>query len=82
MLEQASWRVGPVPLYWWVELCPGHLVFRAMSRCVSIGGYGFKNSLGSLSVDGWGCVPAQLVAWPEFSISGAYRLLGGTSSWL
>ena len=26
---------------------------------------GLRRSLGSLSTDGWGCVPTQLVAWPE-----------------
>ena len=34
---------------------------------VSRGGCGLKKSLGILSADGWGCVPALLVVWPEAS---------------
>ena len=50
-----------------VELDLGPLVGRAMSRGVSGGGCGLRKSLGSLSVDGWDCVPALLVVWPEAS---------------
>ena len=30
-----------------------------------------------LSDDGWGCIPALLVVWPEQPSTGAYRLFGG-----
>ena len=38
-----------------------------MSWGVSRGPCGFRKSLGGLSADGWGCVPALLVVWPEVS---------------
>lgn len=52
-----------MPAHWWLELVLGPLLDRGMSR----GGYRVKKSLESLSVDGWGCVPAQFVVWPEES---------------
>ena len=64
---QASWWEGLMPAPWWVELDPGPLVGRAMDRGVSRGSCGLRNSLGSLCADGWGCVPACLVVWPEAS---------------
>ena len=63
-LLQASWRAGLVPAHWWMELGLGLLVGRTMYR----GSCGLRKSLGIiLSADGWGCVPTQLVAWPEVS---------------
>ena len=53
--------------YWWVELGLGPLVGRVMSRPVSRGGCGLRKSSGSLSAEGWGCVPTLLVVWPEAS---------------
>ena len=50
-----------------VELGLGPLVGRTVSRGVSRGGFGLRKSLGNLSDVGWGCVPAQLVVWPEAS---------------
>ena len=52
-----------MPARWWAELGLGPLVGRAMSR----GGCELRKSLGSLSADGWGCVPTQLVVWLELS---------------
>ena len=40
-----------------------------------------STTLGSLSADGWGCVPVLLVVWPETSSTGTCRLLGGAGSW-
>ena len=62
---QASWQEGPVPDHWWVPLGLGPLGSRAVSRGTSRAGCGLRKSLGSLSDDGWGCVPALggLLAW-------------------
>lgn len=58
-----------MPAHWWLELVLGsiHVLDRDMSRGMSRGGYRVKKSLESLSVDGWGCVPAQFVVCPEES---------------
>ena len=64
---QASWWEGLVPALWWVGLCLVLLVGRAMSRGMSRGVSGLRVTLGSLSADGWGCVPVLLVVWPEAS---------------
>ena len=69
---------GPVPAHWWVVLGPGPLVGKAMSRGVSIGSCGLRKSLGSLSAGGRGCVPAQLVVWPEAS----HPALAPTGYWV
>ena len=45
----------------------GPLVDRAVSRGVSRGGCGLRMSLSTLSADGWGCIPTQLVVRPEMS---------------
>ena len=39
--------------------------FRAMSKGMSGGSFQLKTTLGSLSVDGQGCVPTLLVVWPK-----------------
>ena len=56
-----------MPSYWWVELGLGSLVGRTVSRGISRGGCGLRKYLDGLSVDGWDCVPTQLVVWPEVS---------------
>lgn len=54
-----------MPSQWWVELGLSPLMGWATSRGVSRGGCGvFIKSLGSLSANGWGCVPTQFVVWP------------------
>ena len=55
---EAQGILGLVPADWWVSWFLGPLVGRALSR----GGCGLGGSQGSLSADGWACVPAQLVA--------------------
>ena len=45
----------------------GPLVRSAMSRGMSRGGCGLRKSLGSLSANGWSCVPAQLIVGSEAS---------------
>ena len=49
-----------------VDACP-LVVKRAKSRHAPRGGCGLRKTIGSLSADGWGCVPTQLVVWPEMS---------------
>ena len=62
---QASCWKGLVPSQWWVELGLVPLMGRAMSRGVFRVGCGLRGTLGSLSADGWGCVPTLLFVWPE-----------------
>ena len=64
-LVHASWQEGLVPAHWWVELGPGPLVSRALSRDISRRGCGLRTPLGSLSADGLGCIPTLLIVWPE-----------------
>ena len=51
----------------WVGLDLVLLVRRATSSGVFRGGCGLRKILGSLSADGWGCVPTLLVVWLEAS---------------
>ena len=62
------------PLVGGTGLCP--LVGRAMSRGVSRGGCGLRESIGSLSADGWGCIPTQFVVWPEVSQHWSLQVVG------
>lgn len=67
---------GLVPAHWWVELSLVPLVDRAMSRSMSRGSCGLRKSLGSLSSDGWGCVPTLLVVLPEASYYWTLQVVG------
>ena len=49
-----------MPVHWWVELGLGPQVVRAGSSGISRGGCGLRMSLGSLSAEGWDCVPTLL----------------------
>ena len=53
------------PSHWWVE--PGLVpwVHRVVSSGVLIGSCWLRTTSGSLSADGWVCVPTLLVVWPE-----------------
>ena len=65
-----------MPAHWWVELGLGLLVGRAVCRGMSRGDCGLRMSLGSLSSDGWGYVPTQLVVWPEVSQHWSLQAVG------
>ena len=65
-----------MPAYWWVELSLDPLVGMAISRGMYRDGYELKNSLGILSADRWGCVPALLVVWPEASQHWSLQAVG------
>ena len=62
---------GLVPVFWWVGLHLVPLVGRATSGGVFGGVCELSMSLGSLSANGWGCVPVLLVVWHGASSSGA-----------
>ena len=53
--------------HWWVELGLVPLVGRAISRGVFRVGSRLRKTLGRLSADGWGYIPALLVVWPDTS---------------
>ena len=50
-----------------LELDPIPLVHRAVSWGVFIGGHGIRNTLSSLSADGWACVPLLFVVCTKIS---------------
>ena len=62
---QASWWEGLVPALWLVELGLILLMGRAMPRGAFRGDCELSMTLGSLSSDGWGCVPILVVVWTE-----------------
>ena len=74
-LVQASWWEGLVPVLCWVELSLFPLMGRAASGGVFWGVCELSMTLGSLSADGWGCVPVLLVIWREVFSTGACRQL-------
>ena len=69
-----------MPVFWWVWL---DLVFR-VGRAASSGAFWgvceLSMILGSLSANGWGCVPIVLVVWHGASSTGACWPLGGAGS--
>ena len=66
-----------MPAFWWVELSLFPLMGRAMSGGVFWGVCELSMTLGSLSVDGWVCVPALFVVWSEVTSTGSCRQLNG-----
>ena len=52
-----------MPVFWWVGLDLVFLVGRAASGGVFWGVCELSMILGSLSANGWGCVPVLLVVW-------------------
>lgn len=67
-----------MPSHHCVELSLVHLVGRAISSGVFRGGCEVSMTLCILSTDRWGCVPIQLVVWPEATEYWSLKLLGGT----
>ena len=55
---EASSLRGLVPVFWWVKPDLVFLVGRAASGGVFWGVFELSMILGSLSANGWGCVPA------------------------
>ena len=69
-----------MPVFWWVGLDLFFLVGRATSGVVFWGICELIMILGSLSANGWVCVPVLLVVRNEASSSGGCWLLGGAGS--
>ena len=69
-----------MPVFWWVGLDLVFLVGRAASGGVFWDVCVLSMILGSLSANGWGCVPFLLVFWPGASSTGACWPLGGAGS--
>ena len=69
------------PALCWVELSLFPLMGRAASGDVFWGICELNTTLGSLSTDGWGCVPVLLVVWCEVFSTGACRQLWRARSW-
>ena len=67
-------------MFWWMVLDLVFLVGRAASSGVFWGVCHLIMILGSLSANGWGCVPVLLVVWHGASSTGACSLLDGAGS--
>ena len=69
-----------MPVFWWMRLDLVFLVGRAASSDVFWGVCDLNMSLGSLSANGWGCVPVLLVVWQRVSSTvGCWSLSGAGS---
>ena len=69
-----------MPVFWWMRLDLVFLVGRSKSGGVFWGVCELSMILGSLSANGWDCVPVLLVVWHGGSSIGACWPLGGTGS--
>ena len=69
-----------MPVFWWIRLDLFFLVSRAASGGVFWGVSDLIMILGSLSANGWGCVPVLLFVWHGVSSTGGCWLLSGTGS--
>ena len=67
-------------VFWWMRLDLVFLVGRTTYGGVFWGVCDLIMILGSLSANGWGCVPVLLVVWHGVSSSGACWLLSGAGS--
>ena len=69
-----------MPVFWWMRLDLVFLVGRSTSGGVFWGVCGLIMILGSLSANGWGCVPVLLVVCHRVSISVAFWSLSEAGS--
>ena len=69
-----------MPVFWLVGLDLVFLVGRATSSVVFWGVCELSMILGSLSGNGWGCVPVLLVVWHRVASTGVCWPLGGAES--
>ena len=67
-------------VFWWMRLDLVFLVGRTTSSSVFWGVCELIMILGSLSVNGWVCVPVLLVVWHVVSSTGASWMLVGAGS--
>ena len=66
-----------MPFFWWVSLDLVFLVDRTASNGVFWGVCELIMILGSLSANGWGCIPILLVVWHGVSSTAACWSLSG-----
>ena len=66
---------------WWMRLDLVFLVGRTVSGCMFWGVCDHIIILGSLSDNGWGCVPVLLVVWHRVPSTVACWSLSGAGSW-
>ena len=69
-----------MPVSWWVGLDLVFLVGRSTFSGVFWGVCELSMILGSVSANGWGCVPVLLVVWHRVSSTVACWLLSGARS--
>ena len=69
-----------MPVFWWMRLDLVSLGGRTMSGGVFWGVCELSMILGSLSANGWGCVPVLLVVWHGVSSTGSCWSLSGARS--
>ena len=69
-----------MPVTWWMRLDLVFLVCMTASSGVFWSVCGLIMILGSLSANGWGCVPVLLVVWHGVSSTVACSLLIGAGS--
>ena len=70
-----------MPEFWWMRLDLVFLVGTSMSGGVFWGICGLIMILGSLSANGWCCVPVLLVVWHRVSCTVSCWSLSGAGSW-
>ena len=69
-----------MPVFWWMRLDLVFLLGKTVSGGVFWGACDLIMILGSLSDNGFGCVPVLLVVWHRVSSTVACWLLGGAWS--
>ena len=69
-----------MPVFWWMRLDLVFLVGRTPSSGVFGDVCDLIMILGSLSANGWGCIPVLLVVWHRVSSNGACWSLSGAGS--
>ena len=69
-----------MPVFWWMRLDLVFLVGRCMSDDVFWCVYDLVMILGSLSANGWGCIPVLLVVCHRVSSTVASWSLSGSGS--
>ena len=67
-------------VFWWMRLDLFFLVGRPESSGLFWGIFELSMILGSLSANGWGCVPVLLVVWHRVSSTGPCWSLSGVGS--
>ena len=68
-------------VFWWMRLDLGFLVGSTASGGVFWGVYDLIMILGSLSANGWGCVPVLLLFWQRVFSAVSCWPLSGAGSW-